>query len=314
MNRLEKKEIVLINQLMKITNNILTFNLNLLNPDIISNEEEYQKQIKYLKLYLELEKEIYKNIYKLGIDKINTFKHLIDQDQIFYQLSDYDLIIHHDIELIPFKRMYNQLTKIETSLMIESYQEFMEPNEKKDSFDYVTFLKTTIEEDFTKLFIFYQKELLENPLYLKYHDTFKKSIQMITFLNPSININDYLYLHSKTCRDLLGISKSIHEKEVKLFYQKNIESYVTRLLDMENSDLKEEKSLLLSLYYQVLIKAYLTLPSVKRKEIKEKMYDIIKGNKNKKSIRILTNLLNQEKSDKILILQSERLMLNGSRK
>ena len=261
---------------------------------------EYKNIKKYISICQEIENELYQ---KLDCDKFLIYLEYLQED-LYDNISDYDVICSDFEDLILHKRIYNRISSVETSLIIEDIQ-----NENDDTLDSQRImLVNTIHEDFLNLFIFFLNDFLNNPIFNKYKEDLIKAKYKVYFLNNQL---EKMFLQNSTqdniincfsTADLLTIEQKELHHLVYIYINKYIKKYFSKLLEITDDMYKDDEKVRLSLLYQSLIKSSLEISNIdfRIKSQDGEISNIISKN-------ILENIKDNRGSYHLIKLKSERI-------
>ena len=299
-NTLEYK--LSIEKILMISNKILVIYNNLYNLEINNqkNSLDYNKNINYLDIVLELENNFYQ---KLNPKLISFYLHFLDPNRILKNLSDYHLIINDLNQIYPKKRIYNRLLEIQNNYLKEKYDDI--------NYKEISLLQRTLKEDINKLFLYYEEKEFNNNS--KFKDTFTMTKYILSYLNKDIenslkdNFNDFnkLILLSKSTSDLLELDDDRYQNYIVKFFIIYIRQEMLEYLN-SNPIFLDEK--IKYLHQELLLKSFLKI-GIENSYIKTKIYDKILS-------RIFDNKMIQDiqNDNNIITIRSERLILNGNSK
>lgn len=261
---------------------------------------EYKNIKKYISICQEIENELYQ---KLDCDKFLIYLEYLQED-LYDNISDYDVICSDFEDLILHKRIYNCISSMETSLIIEDIQ-----NENDDSLDSQRImLVNTIHEDFLNLFIFFLNDFINNPIFNQYKEDLIKAKYKVYFLNNQL---EKMFLQNSTqdniincfsTADLLTIEQKELHHLVYIYINKYIKKYFPKLLEITDDMYKDDEKVRLSLLYQSLIKSSLEISNIdfRIKSQDGEISNIISKN-------ILENIKDNRGSYHLIKLKSERI-------
>ncbi len=312
---METKDIELLNKILDLSKKILKIYSILFKLEIkhLKPSKVYSRYLNYLDVLLDLEDEYYKMI---PIEKIDLYITYSDRGKTFITFSDYSLIINDFYDFYFAKRVYNHLKKIKDSYKISSYQKgFIKEDE---FFDQVKFIEAKIENEIAKLFLYYieqEKKSLKNNDYKNGLTSIKYILSFLNMdiekeLTPNFEINDNLYLTSQSLADLFGFLDHDYLRMLQGFFHRFLKRDIRSLMkrDLDSSDYSFENHRLR--IGKALIQSYLTLDK-NNIYLKDKIHDMI-DSCDLDVKEILKESL--EIDEKICILRSERLVLNGDSK
>ena len=261
---------------------------------------EYKNIKKYISICQEIENELYQ---KLDCDKFLIYLEYLQED-LYDNISDYDVICSDFEDLILHKRIYNRISSMETSLIIEDIQK-----ENDDSLDSQRImLVNTIHEDFLNLFIFFLNDFINNPIFNQYKEDLIKAKYKVYFLNNQL---EKMFLQNSTqdniincfsTADLLTIEQKELHHLVYIYINKYIKKYFPKLLEITDDMYKDDEKVRLSLLYQSLIKSSLEISNIdfRIKSQDGEISNIISKN-------ILENIKDNRGSYHLIKLKSERI-------
>ena len=261
---------------------------------------EYKNIKKYISICQEIENELYQ---KLDCDKFLIYLEYLQED-LYDNISDYDVICSDFEDLILHKRIYNRISSMETSLIIEDIQ-----NENDDTLDSQRImLVNTICEDFLNLFIFFLNDFINNPIFNQYKEDLIKAKYKVYFLNNQL---EKMFLQNSTqdniincfsTADLLTIEQKELHHLVYIYINKYIKKYFPKLLEITDDMYKDDEKVRLSLLYQSLIKSSLEISNIdfRIKSQDGEISNIISKN-------ILENIKDNRGSYHLIKLKSERI-------
>ena len=261
---------------------------------------EYKNIKKYISICQEIENELYQ---KLDCDKFFIYLEYLQED-LYDNISDYDVICSDFEDLILHKRIYNCILSMETSLIIEDIQ-----NENDDTLDSQRImLVNTICEDFLNLFIFFLNDFINNPIFNQYKKDLIKAKYKVYFLNNQL---EKMFLQNSTqdniincfsTADLLTIEQKELHHLVYIYINKYIKKYFSKLLEITDDMYKDDEKVRLSLLYQSLIKSSLEISNIdfRIKSQDGEISNIISKN-------ILENIKDNRGSYHLIKLKSERI-------
>ena len=297
-----------LEELITLSSKILKIYDKLYNLEINNNKEnlEYQKNLSYLNLLIEIEDEIYPNITD---EDIETYINLIKNTNIKTTLSDFNVIIDSKNETYLLKRILNRL-KLETkSRLITKFQ--LSNNQDKAN---QLLLNQLIYEDILNAFIFETNLAIFNTNKEEYKLALNMIKYIVSFLNKNIenklknnfNIPDKYYLISNIAANQYYIDEKDYKKLIQHHYLEYINKEIIKIgkIDIYNSSYSYEEYK--GILQKNLIKAYLSLDG-ENILLKKKIHDKINEN------NIEENILEYH-SKKLIILKSERLEIYGSSK
>ena len=261
---------------------------------------EYKNIKKYISICQEIENELYQ---KLDCDKFLIYLEYLQED-LYDNISDYDVICSDFEDLILHKRIYNCISSMETSLIIEDIQ-----NENDDSLDSQRImLVNTICEDFLNLFIFFLNDFINNPIFNQYKKDLIKAKYKVYFLNNQL---EKMFLQNSTRDNIINCFSTaelltIEQKElhhlVYIYINKYIKQYFPKLLEITDDMYKDDEKVRLSLLYQALIKSSLEISNLDFR-IQEQDGEI----SNRISKNILENIKDNRGNYHLIKLRSERI-------
>lgn len=261
---------------------------------------EYKNIKKYISICQEVENELYQ---KLDCDKFPIYLDYL-QKNLYDNISDYDVICSDFEDLILHKRIYNRISSMETSLIIEDIQ-----NENDDTLDSQRImLVNTIHEDFLNLFIFFLNDFINNPIFNQYKEDLIKAKYQVYFLNNQL---EKMFLQNSTrdniincfsTADLLTIEQKELHHLVYIYINKYIKKYFPKLLEITDDMYQDDEKVKLSLLYQALIKSSLEISNLDFR-IQEQDGEI----SNIMSKNILENIKDNRGSYHLIKLRSERI-------
>ena len=299
---MNNEDIILVNRLIKLGHIILNIYKDLSKLDI--NSLEYQNLLTKLNSYKDLEDDIYLK-FKNNPSKLYDLEEYIRTISESTILTDYELLTDGTPFELVKKHIYNKLSLLRKESQTLTYQKTYNGPEAFVPFDSKFYLKTSIHEDFIKLFIFKLQELINNPNSYLYQDKLKEIINLTLFLYPK-NItldNDYLILNSNSLATILGVSK-YYKKYIHKYFLVNIKPSLIAFLTTRDSDYQNSHDVLRNLVNISLIKSYLEFKNLEIIDIKTQIHDIMKLYKNnQKSITILEDLLKEELNSKVIITE-----------
>ncbi|MBQ8472266.1 MAG: hypothetical protein IJ501_02040 [Bacilli bacterium] len=284
---LDKNDITLLNKLLEISKKILKIYNNLYNLEINNqlNSLEYKKQLGYLTICKEIEDELYKQI---NYSKISDYIEYSDRANLFKDFSDYDLILDDFNDLLFAKRVYNRLHDLNTSRLVNIYQEELLNKTDEPPFDHSIYVTTSIHDDIENLLIY----LTSNYNNRTYKDKLIKVKYLISYFNSRIEltnlnnlfINDKLFLQSKLTCDNLNFHDKSYKRLLRIYYLKYIKLHIKEL-DTINDELR-------NIILECLINSYSFL------------------SQEKLDLDIKYNINEINSSNNIILLRCEKLVLN----
>lgn len=297
-----------LEELITLSSKILKIYDKLYNLEINNNKEnlEYQKNLSFLNLLIEIEDEIYPNITD---EDIETYINLIKNTNIKTTLSDFNVIIDSKNETYLLKRILNRL-KLETKSRLITKFQLSNDQDKANQL----LLNQLIYEDILNAFIFETNLAIFNTNKEEYKLALNMIKYIVSFLNKNIenklknnfNIPDKYYLISNIAANQYYIDEKDYKKLIQHHYLEYINKEIIKIgkIDIYNSSYSYEEYK--GILQKNLIKAYLSLD---RENIllKKKIHDKINEN------NIEENIL-EYYSKKLIILKSERLEIYGSSK
>ena len=226
------------------------------------------------------------------------------QKNLYDNISDYDVICSDFEDLILHKRIYNRISSMETSLIIEDIQK-----ENDNSLDSQRImLVNTIHEDFLNLFIFFLNDFINNPIFNKYKEDLIKAKYKVYFLNNQL---EKMFLQNSTrdniincfsTADLLTIEQKELHHLVYIYINKYIKKYFPKLLEITDDMYKDDEKVRLSLLYQALIKSSLEISN-----LDFRIQEQDGGISNRISKNILENIKDNRGNYHLIKLRSERI-------
>lgn len=301
-NIITREERIIFQDIFNLNKKIAKLYNRLTNLEInqLIDTLEYKNIKKYISICQEVENELYQ---KLDCDKFPIYLDYL-QKNLYDNISDYDVICSDFEDLILHKRIYNRISSMETSLIIEDIQ-----NENDDTLDSQRImLVNTIHEDFLNLFIFFLNDFLNNPIFNKYKEDLIKAKYQVYFLNNQL---EKMFLQNSTqdniincfsTADLLTIEQKELHHLVYIYINKYIKKYFPKLLEITDDMYKDDEKVRLSLLYQALIKSSLEISNLDFR-IHEQDREI----SNIMSKNILENIKDNLGSYHLIKLRSERI-------
>ena len=301
-NIITREERIIFQDIFDLNKKIAKLYNRLTNLEInqLIDTLEYKNIKKYISICQEVENELYQ---KLDCDKFPIYLEYLQED-LYDSISDYDVICSDFEDLILHKRIYNRISSIETSLIIEDIQK-----ENDDSLDSQRImLVNTIHEDFLNLFIFFLNDFINNPIFNKYKEDLIKAKYQVYFLNNQL---EKMFLQNSTqdniincfsTADLLTIEQKELHHLVYIYINKYIKKYFPKLLEITDDMYKDDEKVRLSLLYQALIKSSLEISNLDFR-IHEQDGEI----SNIMSKNILENIKDNRGSYHLIKLRSERI-------
>ena len=301
-NIITREERIIFQDIFNLNKKIAKLYNRLTNLEInqLIDTLEYKNIKKYISICQEVENELYQ---KLDCYKFPIYLDYL-QKNLYDNISDYDVICSDFEDLILHKRIYNRISSIETSLIIEDIQK-----ENDDSLDSQRImLVNTIHEDFLNLFIFFLNDFINNPIFNKYKEDLIKAKYKVYFLNNQL---EKMFLQNSTqdniincfsTADLLTIEQKELHHLVYIYINKYIKKYFPKLLEITDDMYKDDEKVRLSLLYQALIKSSLEISNLDFR-IHEQDGEI----SNRMSKNILENIKDNRGSYHLIKLRSERI-------
>ena len=301
-NIITREERIIFQDIFDLNKKIAKLYNRLTNLEInqLIDTLEYKNIKKYISICQEVENELYQ---KLDCDKFPIYLDYL-QKNLYDNISDYDVICSDFEDLILHKRIYNRISSIETSLIIEDIQ-----NENDDTLDSQRImLVNTIHEDFLNLFIFFLNDFINNPIFNKYKEDLIKAKYKVYFLNNQL---EKMFLQNSTqdniincfsTADLLTIEQKELHHLVYIYINKYIKKYFPKLLEITDDMYKDDEKARISLLYQALIKSSLEISNLDFR-IQEQDGEI----SNIMSKNILENIKDNRGSYHLIKLRSERI-------
>ena len=148
---MNKNDIEFINKIIELTKKIFKIYNTLYELEIDNKKDniEYQNNLKYLDLLLEIEDGLYSSI---PINKLDLYIEYSNRAKTFRQFSDFTLIINDFNDNYVFKRIYNRLFDKRNSFLIQEYQNDFEVKQEP-YFDLINILYKVMHEDMLNSFI-----------------------------------------------------------------------------------------------------------------------------------------------------------------
>ena len=301
-NIITREERIIFQDIFDLNKKIAKLYNRLTNLEInqLIDTLEYKNIKKYISICQEVENELYQ---KLDCDKFPIYLDYL-QKNLYDNISDYDVICSDFEDLILHKRIYNRISSMETSLIIEDIQK-----ENDNSLDSQRImLVNTIHEDFLNLFIFFLNDFINNPIFNKYKEDLIKAKYKVYFLNNQL---EKMFLQNSTqdniincfsTADLLTIEQKELHHLVYIYINKYIKKYFPNLLEITDDMYKDDEKVRLSLLYQTLIKSSLEISNLDFR-IHEQDGKI----SNRMSKNILENIKDNRRSYHLIKLKSERI-------
>lgn len=301
-NIITREERIIFQDIFNLNKKIAKLYNKLTNLEInqLIDTLEYKNIKKYISICQEIENELYQ---KLDCDKFLIYLEYLQED-LYDNISDYDVICSDFEDLILHKRIYNRISSVETSLIIEDIQ-----NENDDTLDSQRImLVNTIHEDFLNLFIFFLNDFINNPIFNKYKEDLIKAKYKVYFLNNQL---EKMFLQNSTqdniincfsTADLLTIEQKELHHLVYIYINKYIKKYFPNLLEITDDMYKDDEKVRLSLLYQALIKSSLEISNLDFR-IHEQDGEI----SNIMSKNILENIKDNRGNYHLIKLRSERI-------
>ena len=301
-NIITREERIIFQDIFNLNKKIAKLYNKLTNLEInqLIDTLEYKNIKKYISICQEVENELYQ---KLDCDKFPIYLDYL-QKNLYDNISDYDVICSDFEDLILHKRIYNRISSMETSLIIEDIQK-----ENDNSLDSQRImLVNTIHEDFLNLFIFFLNDFINNPIFNKYKEDLIKAKYKVYFLNNQL---EKMFLQNSTrdniincfsTADLLTIEQKELHHLVYIYINKYIKKYFPKLLEITDDMYKDDEKVRLSLLYQALIKSSLEISNLDF-HIHEQDGEI----SNRMSKNILENIKDNRGSYHLIKLRSERI-------
>ena len=301
-NVITREERIIFQDIFNLNKKIAKLYNRLTNLEInqLIDTLEYKNIKKYISICQEVENELYQ---KLDCDKFPIYLDYL-QKNLYDNISDYDVICSDFEDLILHKRIYNRISSMETSLIIEDIQK-----ENDDTLDSQRImLVNTIHEDFLNLFIFFLNDFINNPIFNKYKEDLIKAKYKVYFLNNQL---EKMFLQNSTqdniincfsTADLLTIEQKELHHLVYIYINKYIKKYFPKLLEITDDMYKDDEKVRLSLLYQALIKSSLEISNLDFR-IHEQDGEI----SNRMSKNILENIKDNRGSYHLIKLRSERI-------
>lgn len=324
---MKNEDIEILNKLFEIAKKILKIYNNLIDLELNNkkNTDEYKKQLDILDICLGVEENLYK---KIDLEKIDDYIEYSDYENLFTNITDYDLLVDDIDNLLIYKRVYNKLNKIKNNKLINDYQDEKNKNDYPP-FDLVKILESYINNDIFKSLILLIDNSLNDNINKKYINRLIKSKYLISFLNTdiendlkeSVEVNNYLiirYLATSDNEDIKDIcNKLLHE-----YYLKYIKIHINNLIHIKDNDYQDDFQKIRSIILELIIRAFLdiTPPTFNNSN----SYDIVKiiekeislNNKNEISAHILKKLLIdiKVKDNNTSLFRLERMVSNENSK
>ena len=301
-NIITREERIIFQDIFNLNKKIAKLYNRLTNLEInqLIDTLEYKNIKKYISICQEVENELYQ---KLDCDKFPIYLDYL-QKNLYDNISDYDVICSDFEDLILHKRIYNRISSMETSLIIEDIQK-----ENSDTLDSQRImLVNTIHEDFLNLFIFFLNDFINNPIFNKYKEDLIKAKYQVYFLNNQL---EKMFLQNSTQNNIINCFSTadlltIEQKElhhlVYIYINKYIKKYFSKLLELTDDMYKDDEKVRLSLLYQALIKSSLEISNLDFR-IHEQDGEI----SNRMSKNILENIKDNRGSYHLIKLRSERI-------
>lgn len=301
-NIITREERIIFQDIFNLNKKIAKLYNRLTNLEInqLIDTLEYKNIKKYISICQEVENELYQ---KLDCDKFPIYLDYL-QKNLYDNISDYDVICSDFEDLILHKRIYNRISSMETSLIIEDIQK-----ENDDTLDSQRImLVNTIHEDFLNLFIFFLNDFINNPIFNKYKEDLIKAKYKVYFLNNQL---EKMFLQNSTqdniincfsTADLLTIEQKELHHLVYIYINKYIKKYFPNLLEITDDMYQDDEKVRLSLLYQALIKSSLEISNLDFR-IHEQDGEI----SNRMSKNILENIKDNRGSYHLIKLRSERI-------
>ena len=301
-NIITREERIIFQDIFNLNKKIAKLYNKLTNLEInqLIDTLEYKNIKKYISICQEVENELYQ---KLDCDKFPIYLDYL-QKNLYDNISDYDVICSDFEDLILHKRIYNRISSMETSLIIEDIQK-----ENDNSLDSQRImLVNTIHEDFLNLFIFFLNDFINNPIFNKYKEDLIKAKYKVYFLNNQL---EKMFLQNSTrdniincfsTADLLTIEQKELHHLVYIYINKYIKKYFPKLLEITDDMYKDDEKVRLSLLYQALIKSSLEISN-----LDFRIQEQDGGISNRISKNILENIKDNRGSYHLIKLRSERI-------
>lgn len=315
--KLNSQDKELLHKLSEISKKILKIYNNLYYLEINNqkNSLEYEQNLEYLDICLELEQELYKKVNK---EKIYDYIKHTDDTNLFETFSDYDTLLNDFCDLYFLKRVYNKLNNLALENLVELYQNSDIEKNDYPSFDVSIFITNQIHDDIENLLIYLTTNLSkENKVY---EQELIKIKYMISYFNPRIENNiknsfenqNQVILLSKAISDTFDIDDKNYNKLLLSYFLKYIKIHINGLINIKDQDYQEHFQRLRSRIYENIIRAYLEMEPSNIDSLYAHIHDIINMNtKNKTSVLLLKKILKEAFSDKNIIkLRSEALVIN----
>ena len=301
-NIITREERIIFQDIFNLNKKIAKLYNRLTNLEInqLIDTLEYKNIKKYISICQEVENELYQ---KLDCDKFPIYLDYL-QKNLYDNISDYDVICSDFEDLILHKRIYNRISSMETSLIIEDIQK-----ENSDTLDSQRImLVNTIHEDFLNLFIFFLNDFINNPIFNKYKEDLIKAKYKVYFLNNQL---EKMFLQNSTqdniincfsTADLLTIEQKELHHLVYIYINKYIKKYFPNLLEITDDMYQDDEKVRLSLLYQALIKSSLEISNLDFRIHKQdgEISNIMSKN-------ILENIKDNRGSYHLIKLRSERI-------
>ena len=301
-NVITREERIIFQDIFNLNKKIAKLYNKLTNLEInqLIDTLEYKNIKKYISICQEVENELYQ---KLDCDKFPIYLDYL-QKNLYDNISDYDVICSDFEDLILHKRIYNRISSMETSLIIEDIQK-----ENDDTLDSQRImLVNTIHEDFLNLFIFFLNDFINNPIFNKYKEDLIKAKYKVYFLNNQL---EKMFLQNSTrdniincfsTADLLTIEQKELHHLVYIYINKYIKKYFPKLLEITDDMYKDDEKVRLSLLYQALIKSSLEISN-----LDFRIQEQDGGISNRISKNILENIKDNRGNYHLIKLRSERI-------
>ncbi len=303
---LNKQQITLIERIIKLSTAIYSLYESLYAMEL-NNEKDtefYNKTLKKLETFIEIEKDLYKELQNSAC-LIDDFIDYIDQAKYFSYFTDYHMLMNVDRLTCIKKHIYNILSTLKEQEKLEEIYESKIFNVQEIPHDIIIYITNQIHDDIEKIFLYLTEKAISNSEFEDYRKRLLKLKYLLVFLNSRLsdlrtnnfNIPTELNLYSKSLKSILNLEDYDYSSIINEYLLYYLEPHIKSLSANQEEDYKDNEK-----YFNIIIEYLITLAFLEispddKKSLKDTFYDIIKEDINNFNITKLFDTWNNQNID-----------------
>lgn len=282
LSNFNKKELLFIENILKITNEIKNIYDKLYNLEIkqLKNTNIYLKQLEILKKAIEKENILYQQS-NLTIEKYFKIIEFLTNTPNFKKTNDIHSIIEQDNSNIIIRRIINNLirhsinnpnypNKLEISNLFKDLGIEDDNNQLIKDINNHSKIEIAINDDINLLFISILKDSTLINKNILYKDKLNKAIYNTIFINKNLektlfeynfDIPNKIYISSKLINEILITNYKMYNIITNLIVQTQINKHIIEVLIIKDYEYDNPKTYISSIINQCYIRTLLTFLS-----------------------------------------------------